>query len=174
MHVFLTGDRQIGKSRAINGALAQLGRPVYGFRTRFLTRERGSSSLYMAPANNPEGISEDSMVALLQEGKMRPLTERFDTLGVRLLQEARQHPEGIILMDECGHLEKNALVFQAEIKACLDGDIPVLGVLRRDQAWHDFIKQHPKVTVLTVNEQNRVDMAGRVAELIQQNNGGVL
>ncbi|MBQ9196614.1 MAG: nucleotide kinase [Clostridia bacterium] len=166
MHVFLTGDRQVGKSRAVNGALALLGRPVYGFRTRFLTRERGSSSLYITPANDPENFSEDSMVAELRDGKMRPLSDRFDALGSALLREARLHPEGVILMDECGHLEKNALVFQDEIRACLDGDIPVLGVLRKDQAWHQFIKEHPRVTVITVDESNRGDMAQRVAALI--------
>ena len=106
MHVFLTGDRQVGKSRAVNGALALLGRPVYGFRTRFLTRERGSSSLYITPANDPENFSEDSMVAELRDGKMRPLSDRFDALGSALLREARLHPEGVILMDECGHLER--------------------------------------------------------------------
>ena len=167
MHVFLTGDRQVGKSRALNGALALLDRPVYGFRTRFLTRERGSSSLYMTPANNPEQICKAAMVAELAEGKMRPLPQRFDALGGELLREARRHPEGVILMDECGHLEKNALAFQAEIKACLDGDIPVLGVLRKDQPWHDFIKRHPKVLVITVDENNRADMARRVAALIR-------
>ena len=166
MHVFLTGDRQVGKSRVLNGALALLDRPVYGFRTRFLTRERGSSSLYMTPANNPEQICEAAMVAELAEGKMRPLTERFDAWGVELLTEARRHPQGIILMDEVGHLEKNAMAFQDAIRACLDGDIPVLGVLRKDQAWHDFIKNHPKVRVITVTEENRGGMADRVAKLI--------
>ena len=166
MHVFLTGDRQIGKSRALNGALAQLRLPVYGFRTRFLTRERGSSSLYMVPANDPENFDETMMVAELREGKMRPLTERFDAWGAHLLREAQNHPEGIILMDEVGHLEKNAMAFQDAIQACLDGDIPVLGVLRKDQAWHDFIKNHPKVRVITVTEENRGGMADRVAKLI--------
>ena len=166
MHVFLTGDRQIGKSRALNGALAQLRLPVYGFRTRFLTRERGSSSLYMVPANDPENFDETMMVAELREGKMRPLTERFDAWGAHLLREAQKHPEGIILMDEVGHLEKNAMAFQDAIRACLDGDIPVLGVLRKDQSWHDFIKNHPKVRVITMTEENRGGMADRVAKLI--------
>lgn len=167
MHVFLTGDRQIGKSRALNGALAQLQLPVWGFRTRFLTRERGSSSLYMAPANDPESFDESMMVAELREGKMRPLTERFDTWGVELLTEARRHPQGIILMDEVGHLEKRALLFQSAIRDCLDGDIPVLGVLRKDQEWHAFIKNHPKVRVITVTEENRGGMADRVAAILR-------
>lgn len=167
MHVFLTGDRQIGKSRALNGALAQLNLPVFGFRTRFLTRERGSSSLYMVPANDPESFDESMMVAELREGKMRPLPERFDAWGAKLLREALGHPEGLILMDEVGHLEKNALQFQAAIRACLDGETPVLGVLRKDQAWHDFIKNHPKVCVITVTEENRGGMAERVAAIIR-------
>ena len=39
MHVFLTGDVQIGKSTAIRRAIARIGRPVYGFRTFFTDRE---------------------------------------------------------------------------------------------------------------------------------------
>ena len=49
MHVFLTGDVQIGKSTAIRRAIAQLGRPVYGFRTFFTDRESAEKSLYMLP-----------------------------------------------------------------------------------------------------------------------------
>lgn len=45
MHVFLTGDVQIGKSTAIRRAIAQLGRPVYGFRTFFTDRESAEKSL---------------------------------------------------------------------------------------------------------------------------------
>lgn len=48
MHVFLTGDVQIGKSTAIRRAIAQLGRPVYGFRTFFTDRESAEKSLYDA------------------------------------------------------------------------------------------------------------------------------
>lgn len=170
MHVFLTGDRQVGKSRAIARTAAAMGRPVYGFRTRFLTRERGSSSLYMVPAAEADTapLEEDNMVAALLEGKMRGLTERFDTLGTALLREARRHPEGLILMDECGHLEKHALAFQREIAACLDGDIPVLGVLRKDQAWHDFIKNHPNVRVITVTPENRTEIDGEILSLLRE------
>ena len=168
MHVFLTGERQIGKSRAISRVAEALGRPCYGFRTRFLTRERGASSLYMIPPQGDPTLDEAHMVAELRDGKMRGLTERFDTLGVALLQEARRHPDGLILMDECGHLEKNALLFQREILACLDGSEPVLGVLRKDQAWHAFIKEHPNVRVLTVTEENRSEIDREILTLLRK------
>ncbi|MDO5326787.1 MAG: nucleoside-triphosphatase [Clostridia bacterium] len=168
MHVFLTGDRQIGKSRAVRRAADALERPCYGFRTQFLTKERGTSSLYMVSPQGEPTLDEAHMVAELRDGKMRPLTERFDSLGGALLREARQHPEGLILMDECGHLEKNAQEFQKEILLCLDGDTPVLGVLRKDQPWHDFIKQHPQVRVITVTEENRSEIDGVILELLLQ------
>ncbi len=168
MHVFLTGDRQIGKSRAVRAASEALGRPLAGFWTRFLTRERGSSSLYMVPADREELLDEEHMVAVLEDGRMRALTERFDTLGVQLLREARACLGRLILMDECGHLERNALLFQREIRLCLDGENPVLGVLRKDQSWHDFIKNHPRVRVLTVTEENREGLAERVAALLEK------
>ena len=168
MHVFLTGNRQTGKSRAVRRAAEMLGRPCKGFLTCFLTRERGSSSLYMVPPEEKDLRDEEHVVAVLEGGKMRPLTERFDTLGAQLLREARSHPEALILMDECGHLEKNAMIFRQEILACLDGDIPVLGVLRRDQPWHDFIKNHPKVRVLTLTEENREGIAEEITALLQK------
>ena len=71
-------------------------------------------------------------------------------------------------MDECGHLEKNALIFQREILACLDGPVPVLGVLRFGQPWHDFIKTHPGVTVITVTEDNREGLAERIVALLER------
>ena len=168
MHVFVTGERQTGKSRAVRRAAEMLGRPCKGFLTCFLTRERGTSSLYMVPPEERDLRDEEHVVAVLEDGRMRPLTERFDTLGARLLREARSHPEALILMDECGHLEKNAMVFRKEILTCLDGDIPVLGVLRRDQPWHDFIKRHPKVRVLTLTEENRAGIAEEITALLRK------
>lgn len=168
MHVFLTGEKQIGKSRALRRAAEELGLPVAGFRTRFLTRERGSSALYMVPAMQEELLDEAHIVARLEDGRMHGLTERFDTLGVQLLREARQQAGALILMDECGHLEKNALSFQAEIRACLDGKNPVLGVLRKDQPWHGFIKAHPRVRVLTVTEENRAHIVPEAVRLLKE------
>ena len=167
MHVFLTGERQIGKSRALNRAAELSGLRLAGFRTRFLTRERGSSSLYMLPAASDGPLDEYHTVARLEEGRMRPLTERFDTLGAEILRNSRQEAGALILMDECGHLEKNAMVFQQEIRNCLDGETPVLGILRKDQPWHDFIKRHPKVTVLEVTKDNRNEVAEKILELLE-------
>ena len=85
----------------------------------------------------------------------------------QLIKEVKDEIGWNELMDEVGHLEKRALLFQSAIRDCLDGDIPVLGVLRKDQEWHAFIKNHPKVRVITVTEENRGGMADRVAAILR-------
>ena len=168
MHVFLTGDRGVGKSRAAAAAAALIRRPCRGFRTAFRTEDRHASMLYLLPAEEETFAGEAYPVAAWRDGKLTPLEGAFDTWGVKLLREARQHPDALILMDECGHVEKDAAAFQQEIIACLDGNIPVLGVLRRDQPWHEMIRRHPGVRVLEVTVQNRERLPQQIAELIRR------
>ena len=156
MHVFLTGALQCGKSYAIARALDKINRPVFGFKTLFTDRYNDNKALYMLPAAFNGAPSPAQAVAVFHFGRPQPLTERFNELGSALLHEARQHPEGLILMDECSRFERDALDFQQEILHCLDGDIPVLGVVRLTaEGWVDQIRNHPKVKLLTVTLDNR-------------------
>lgn len=156
MHVFLTGEIQCGKSYAINRVIARLNRPVYGFKTLFTDRYNDNKALYMLSADNASAPSPDQAVAQFVDGRPHPLTERFNQIGTALLKEAQNHPEGLILMDECSRFERDALDFQREILRCLDGDIPVLGVVRLTaEGWVEQIRNHPKVKLITVTLDNR-------------------
>ena len=156
MHVFLTGELQCGKSYAIARALDKINRPVFGFKTLFTDRYNDNKALYMLPATFDGVPSPAQAVAVFCNGRPQPLTEKFDELGSALLSDARRHPEGLILMDECSRFERDALLFQHEILSCLDGDIPVLGVVRQNaQGWVDAIRNHPNVKLLTVTLENR-------------------
>ena len=166
MHVFLTGERGIGKSRAAASAAALLGRPCLGFRTAFLAEDHRASALYLFPANADCQSEEARVAAVWSDGRLTASAGTFDVYGAALLREARGHPEALILMDECGHVERNALAFQREILACLDGETPVLGVLRKGQPWHAMIREHPNVRVLEVTARNRDRLPRQIAELI--------
>ena len=109
------------------------------------------------------------LAASWQDGKLQAVPGIFDTLGSALLAEARMHPEGLILMDECGRIEKDAMLFQQEILRCLDGNIPVLGVLRRDQPWHDFIKSHPRVRVLAITGKAPESLPEQIVKELREN-----
>ena len=144
----------------------QLAAKTEEFKTRFKGGERQGAILYMVPPMEAETADESHKVAERRNGRMQPLPGRFDEVGSALLAEARKHPEGLIMMDECGHLEKDALRFRQEILRCLDGDIPVLGVLRRGQEWHREILNHPRVAVLNADGQDHEALAARIAEAL--------
>ncbi len=167
MHVFLTGDRGIGKSWAAASAAALLQRPCLGFRTAFLAKDHRASALYLFPAGADCPSPEARVAAVWADGRLTAVAGVFDKYGTALLREARRHPEALILMDECGHVERDALVFQREILACLDGETPVLGVLRKGQLWHGMIREHPNVRVLEVTAQNRGRLPQQIAALIR-------
>ena len=60
------------------------------------------------------------------------------------------------VMDECGRLERDALAFQRAVLEKLEGDTPVLGVVREGfPGWTKSIASHPNVELITVTEDNR-------------------
>ena len=83
-------------------------------------------------------------------------TETFETYGTSLIRSAR--PGGLIIMDEIGHMEKDARLFLQAVFDALDGDIPVLASVRYTVDPIDYlerIKHHPQVRLYMLTEQNR-------------------
>lgn len=165
MHIFLTGARQAGKSTAVHKALALLPFAPGGFYTRFESAPR-LSGLYMLPYGAPPAFDEHHLVAKTIDGHMTAL-DNFERLGTALLDAARQSADGVIVMDELGHVEKNAVLFHQAIGRCLDGGKPILGVLRQDQGWHDFIRRHPKAQIIEVTENNRDGLPAYIASALR-------
>lgn len=78
----------------------------------------------------------------------------FDSLGCRLLENAEQ--ADIIVMDELGFLESDARIFQNRILKILDGDIPVIGVIKPKRSeFLDRVRAHPKVKLVEITPENR-------------------
>ncbi len=157
MHIFLTGAIQAGKSTVISKTLAMLEIIPRGFRTYFgPDRESSARRLYLNDASNAQIYREENVVVNFTKGNPpQVLTERFDTLGVELIRSARANAN-LILMDECGHFERDAVLFQREILDALHDSIPVLGVIKPfGSGWLDQIRNHPKVSIVTVLQENR-------------------
>ena len=156
-HIFLTGAIQIGKSTVVRKTLALLDMPYGGFRTYFGRDRAGPDHcLYMSEASGPPVWDEAHVVARFYNlAPPAALAARFDTAGVRYIRAARQSA-CLIVMDECGNLEREALFFQDEILDALEGDIPVLGVVKLDSTgWTDPLRHHNNVELLTVSAENR-------------------
>ena len=168
-HIFLTGEVQSGKSTVLEKVLAALNCTVGGFRSGSgLERHETDRRLYLWDAAGEPILDEIHQVAHITPERRTVFPERFDSLGCTALHRAAESGVDLILMDECGFLERDAEEFQSEVLNTLDGSIPVLGVVRlRSSGWTDAIRTHPNVTLFTVTEENRDDLPGQIISLLQ-------
>lgn len=169
MHIFLTGAVQVGKSTIIEKTVSALSVPVGGFRSGYgPDRSAHDRWLYLWDASGPPIYDEAHGVVRFTDSRPEVQLDRFNTLGVETLRQARRRGVSLILMDECGRFEGQAAAFHAEIFATLNGNIPVLGVVRQGfHGWLDTIRSHPKVTLLAVTPDNRDILPDQIAALLR-------
>lgn len=160
-HIFLTGKIQVGKSTVIQKTLQLLNVKHSGFRTYFgADRSNPNRCLYISNASLPAIYDEASVVARFTPVPPPEIfPERFDVLGSEYIKDAVKTAD-LIVMDELGNLENSALRFQNAVLDALDGDVPILGVIKLSASgWLDEIRSHPKVRMELVTEENRNKLA---------------
>ena len=173
MHIFLTGDVQVGKSTIIKKTLAALKlRDIGGFRSVSVPDlPDGAMSVYLIPARDEHPMMGDWNRVGIRKGCGRgieKIPEAFERAGVQALVDAENMP--LILMDEVGRMESAAARFSARILELLNGDTPILGVVQKiaDTKLTNAIRQHPNVRVLTVTKENREKLAEEVLRLVSK------
>lgn len=157
MHIFLTGEIQVGKSTVISKMLSLLNIVPGGFKTYFgPDRELPDKLLYMNHAAEQKIYNEENAVVRFKKDcSPKVYTEKFNTYGVEIIRSSRGRSK-LIVMDECGSLERDAFLFQKEILDTLDEAIPVCGVVKlASSGWTEQIRNHPKVNLITVTRENR-------------------
>lgn len=188
-HIVLCAPKKTGKTTLIERIMqetkapaAEPPIPVYGFQTKRFAGSDGINRIYMFPAGHVQTNSLPSDTCYLGStcGHVRDVcTETFETYGTALIRSAR--PGGLIIMDEIGHMEKDARLFLQAIFDALDGDIPILASVRyttADQAFSDStaqsgsadylerIKHHPRVRLYMLSEENRDAVYGEIRNAI--------
>ncbi|MBR2783312.1 MAG: hypothetical protein IKD93_03865 [Firmicutes bacterium] len=183
-HVFLTGEIQVGKSTAIGRALELLGRPpVGGFRTVSLPCPeipRARFAVYVLPGALPYRdplreeelpgfpFDRDHLVAIRWGDSLHTtFPAAFRSGGLPLLE---QDPPGtkLLLMDEIGVFEAGAPEFCAAIARRLEGELPVLGVVKhKPGGFLEQVRRHPRVRLLTVTRDNREDIPQQIADVLR-------
>lgn len=159
MNIFLTGEIQVGKSTIINRYIAMHDYRVGGFRTVAGDYEEdGSSNIHIVSADGTQLRSKDNIV--IRRNGPRSIRgfdvfpKVYDTFGVKLLTQNAGCD--LIVMDELGPKESDALLFQMAVFACLEGPVPVLGVvMQRESPFLDKVRQCPNVKLIEVTENNR-------------------
>ena len=165
-HIVLCAPKKTGKTTLIRRIIQEAAAPaigspmpVYGFQTKRFAGSDGINRIYMFPADRkqPEIVTWKAHYIGSTQGRVIDVcTETFDTYGTSLIRSAQ--PGGLLIMDEIGHLEKDANRFLQAILEALDGGIPVLASVRYTASPIDYlehIKHHPRVKLYMLTEENR-------------------
>ncbi|MCL2548018.1 MAG: nucleoside-triphosphatase [Symbiobacteriaceae bacterium] len=164
MHLFLTGDKGIGKSTALVRYLDTVKVRYQGIRTQIRDDPSGYRYLFGERIDNRQNPLEHFLLATRTPGgSFQTHQEGFEKNMVRLLSDLS--PDcNLIVIDELGYLEDEAIAFQERVLSLLDGSRPVLGVLKKHSSlFLGSIARHHKVTVYEVNLQNRDQMPAEIA-----------
>ena len=149
MNVILTGEKQIGKSTALDRFLAACSGSVAGFRTVFDSRSNiQNRRLLLCPL--PDGAAEPAVT--WTDGKPQALLSVFDRRVPPLLAQNAD----LYVLDELGKFETGAAEMRRAVEALFESEADVLAVVRLDAPdWMGALKCRPDVTVLTVTAENR-------------------
>ena len=156
-HLFLTGEKGIGKSTLLKKLLEGRGERIGGFVTVRSTQVfPGKTSLHMLRPEGGEVPAEENFLCFCPPRGDAAAAERFDRLGCAALARGGE----LIVMDELGPAEARAEAFREMIQAMLEGSVPILGVLQKgDSPLYRMIAAHPNVCLLEVTAENRDALA---------------
>lgn len=168
-HLFLTGDKRVGKSTLLRTWLGQFPCKVGGFRTVRTMEVYGDrfSVHLVAPDGKPS--KENQLFLCPPPRDDGEVMARFEELGCAALAGAAECD--MILMDELGPTEAKAEKFQQRVLEILDGEVPVVGVIQRAESeFLGRIANHPNVSVIEVTPENRDVLAKRNLRNMDQRN----
>jgi len=156
MNIFLCGIPGVGKSTIVRKILKDFNIIPSGFITLSgSAKEGGFPNVYIHPANKFVVLENNANMVgqRLGNGNYKAFPEVFEKIGMDILNNV--YPP-LIVMDELGFMEKDALNFQNKILEILDQDIPILGAIKyRDNPFLQSIKEHPKSFIINVDKTNR-------------------
>lgn len=151
-HLFLTGPKQVGKSTVLRKLLEGRDVIIGGFRTVRIRVEDGADIHMIQPGGGE--FTDENRLFFRRRGVLHLDPGNFDRIGCDLLAGVGAYD--LILMDELGPTEADALKFQQAVLDTMDGEVPVYGVLQMaDSAFLDRIIAREDVRVITVTEDNR-------------------
>ena len=165
-HVLITGEIGAGKSTALLRTLALLGDiRAQGVQTYYMeTRGEETKTLYLRAWGSGE---QGAYLTQVPGGGPDDALPVFDAQGTALLDAARETAQ-VIVIDECGRLERDAHAYHEALRRCVEGDVPVLCAIRKHKApWAGWLRAHPAVTLLEADVQNRDDIPQQAAALVR-------
>jgi nucleoside-triphosphatase len=158
-NIFLTGNIQVGKSTILNSFLTNYSGAIGGFQTKPHFTSENERVYVLKSMNSFSKIKEDDKLICFPSGKggrLLAITDTFEQLGVKILQECLIYEPNLIIMDELGVFETEALNFQEMVHKCLSSSIPVLGVIKnKANPFLDGLRSRKDIIIINVTKENR-------------------
>ncbi|HPZ90992.1 MAG TPA: nucleoside-triphosphatase [Bacillota bacterium] len=154
--ILLSGRPRSGKSAFIQACLRETPLPLGGFAVQRLTRNGETWAFRLLDLHEEPYITHletsrhfpDIAIFMASPGKWQGIPAVFDDKGSRALARCLEG-NSLVIMDELGIYERDALEFQAHVFRVLDSPLPVLGVLKdKSSPFLDKVRRHPAVSVL--------------------------
>jgi len=158
-NIFLTGPIRVGKSTALNKALARLaaeGVKLGGFKSY---RGIESRDIFICPFTEECSYDDAHCIGRWdsEKEKMQPNLPVFEAMAEYLKNDFADAQ--LMVFDELGFLEGRAECFKEEVLRIIASAKPVTGILRlMDIPWQAPIYAEPGLEVLTVSLENRDEM----------------
>lgn len=169
-NIFITGEKQIGKSTLLNKLIAEMQLSISGFRTLPYRIENERMGFYFSALVETDTYRNNMPISIQTSStSCIPITETFETLGTHVLRKSIEGSAPIILMDELGRLERMATKFNQEINQVLDSDKMVLGVLQQAEVpLLNAIKERKDTLIFTLSKHNALDVYMQVKEEVER------
>lgn len=168
-HIFLTGEKQVGKSTLVSAVLAATKLKYSGLKSISVFDDNNDRNVYLIPANKGNKQPPVLVGVCSHHHITEKYPEVFDDAGCRLL-EFDQGTE-LVVIDEIGNMERDAKRYSDRILELLERtDIRILGVVQK-MAHTDLaqnIREHSNVRMLEVTEENREELVSVVLGLLPQ------
>ena len=166
-HIFLTGEKQVGKSTLVSAVLAATKLKYSGLRSISVFDEKNDRNVYLISASKDSAETPALVGVCSQHHITQRNPEVFDDVGCRLL-DFRPGTE-LVIIDEIGNMECDAHRYSERILSLMERtDIRILGVLQK-MARTDLaaaIRQHPNVRMIEVTPENRDNLVLVLSELL--------
>ncbi|SFA69134.1 molybdopterin-guanine dinucleotide biosynthesis protein MobB [Acetitomaculum ruminis DSM 5522] len=167
-HIFLTGEKKIGKSTLLNKIVERLEEPYSGYQTRPYEIEGHLKGYYFHSIKEREEFENDCPISvrIKKQGNF-PVFETFENLGVETLKDSLADND-ILIADELGKLERKAEKFQEQFFRNLKNQRMILGVIQKTKAaFLDEILKRKDVKVYEVTMENRDFLEDEIVQNIK-------
>lgn len=172
-NIFLTGNINVGKSTILKKIIKELKIKTSGFLTLPYIKQGELLGFYIKSLIDESEMLDYNKIYFIGRKSLNDRWEAypeiFDSIGVRILKDSLKSKKDVIIMDELGFFETNALKFQEYVFRCLDSHKIVFGVVKPAKTvFLNNIRYRDDVLILEINKENRDNQYKKIKSIFEE------